>query len=43
VSLKIWKKMWHVFHISADIIPEGKEALKEIYSFIDKNIGKLYI
>jgi len=39
VDIKIWEGLWHVFHLNADKVPEGREALKEIYSFIDKKIG----
>lgn len=35
-ELKIWKKLWHVFHINSDIIPEGKKAIKEFGVYIDK-------
>lgn len=41
VSIKIWKELWHVFHVNANIIPEGKEALKEIYEFISNSINKV--
>ena len=37
VILKIWRGLWHVFQVTADIVPEGKEALKEICEFINKN------
>ena len=36
VELKIWKKMIHVWHIFAPILPEGQEAIIEISSFIKK-------
>lgn len=36
-ELKIWKKLWHVFHINADIIPEGKKAIKEFGEFINRS------
>lgn len=36
VILKIWRGLWHVFQVTADIVPEGKEALKEICEFINK-------
>lgn len=38
VTLKIWKELWHVFHVAADIVPEAKDALKEICRFINKNL-----
>ncbi len=36
VELKIWKKMVHVWHIFAPILPEGQAAIIEISSFIKK-------
>lgn len=36
VQYKTWNKMWHIFQMSHAILPEGKEALKEIKSFIHK-------
>ena len=36
VELKIWKKMIHVWHIFAPILPEGQAAIIEISSFIKK-------
>ena len=40
VELKIWKKMIHVWHIFAPILPEGQEAIEEVAEFI-KNIMKI--
>ncbi|MCX7747562.1 MAG: alpha/beta hydrolase [Clostridia bacterium] len=36
VTLKVWDKMWHIFHMSADLLPEGRAALREIYGYIKK-------
>lgn len=36
IELKIWDGLWHVFHVNADIIPEGKKAIKEFGRFIEK-------
>lgn len=38
VSMKIWDELWHVFHVTADIVPEAQEALNEIYEFINSEI-----
>lgn len=38
VRFKIWDKMWHNFHFSADILPEGKRALEEIYAYIEEKM-----
>ena len=34
VTLKIYDKMWHVFHMYAKFMPEAKDALEHIGSFI---------
>jgi epsilon-lactone hydrolase len=34
VDIKLWKKMWHIFHMQAPFVPESKQALKEICLFI---------
>lgn len=33
-ELKVWKKMWHIFHMQAALVPESKKALGELCSFI---------
>lgn len=37
VTLKIWKDMWHDFHMWAPYLPEANQALKEIAGFVNKN------
>lgn len=39
VKLKVWKKMWHIFHMSAGILPEGKAALNEVYAYISEKMA----
>jgi monoterpene epsilon-lactone hydrolase len=34
VTLKIYDKMWHVWHLNAKLMPEAKNAIKELGSFI---------
>lgn len=34
VELKVWKKMWHVFHMQAGVVPESNKALDELCSYI---------
>ena len=36
VDIKVWRNMWHIFHMQAPFVPESKKALDEICS-----IGKL--
>lgn len=35
-ELKIWPKMHHVWHMSANMVPEGRKAIKEMASFMEK-------
>jgi acetyl esterase/lipase len=32
VDIKVWRKMWHIFHMQAPFVPESKKALDEICS-----------
>lgn len=34
VELKIWRKMWHIFHMQASLVPESDKALEELCTFI---------
>jgi acetyl esterase/lipase len=36
VELKIWEGMWHVWHLLAGYVPEGRQAVDEIGAFISK-------
>lgn len=36
VTFKIWDKMWHVWQISGDRLPEAKKAIGEIGDYIKK-------
>ena len=36
VELKIWPKLWHIFHMQAPFVPEAARALGEIKAFIQK-------
>ena len=36
VTFKIWDKMWHVWQISGDKLPEAKKAISEIGDYIKK-------
>ncbi len=38
VDLKVWRKMWHIFHMQAPFVPESKKALSEFCLFC-KSIG----
>ncbi|HYE68327.1 MAG TPA: alpha/beta hydrolase [Anaerovoracaceae bacterium] len=30
VDIRVWRKMWHIFHMQAPFVPESKKALDEI-------------
>lgn len=38
VELKVWRKMWHIFHMQAGLVPESSTALDELCSFIKTNL-----
>lgn len=39
VQLSVYPEMMHVFQVLAHVLPEGKEALREIGRFINQHIG----
>jgi len=39
VELRIWHNLPHVFTLFADIIPEGKEGIKEIAGFVNRHLS----
>jgi acetyl esterase/lipase len=34
VTLKVWPAMWHIFQMSAGLVPESQASLNEIYAFL---------
>jgi acetyl esterase/lipase len=40
VTLKIYDQMWHAFHLNARLMPEAKNAIEELGSFIRKHFEK---
>ena len=38
VDLKVWRKMWHIFHMQASFVRESDKALNELCSYIKANI-----
>jgi epsilon-lactone hydrolase len=36
VTLKIWDSMWHVFQMSAELLPEGQASLNEIITYLQQ-------
>jgi acetyl esterase/lipase len=39
VQLVIWPKMWHVWHTFVPILPEARQAVNEIGTFIQEHLG----
>lgn len=37
VDIKVWRKMWHIFHMQAQFVPESSKALDKICLFIESN------
>jgi len=37
VTLKIYDRMWHVWHLFAKLMPEAKQAVRELGGFIQKH------
>lgn len=40
VTLKVWKKMLHVWQFFADYLPEGRRAIQEIAAFLEEEVRK---
>jgi monoterpene epsilon-lactone hydrolase len=40
VTLDVWEGLWHVFHVFASRLPEGKQAIEQIGQFIRKKLGQ---
>ncbi|MFA7059572.1 MAG: alpha/beta hydrolase [Pedobacter sp.] len=40
VTLEIWDKMWHVFHLHAPRLPEAMQAINAIGVFVKERIGQ---
>lgn len=36
VELQIWSGMWHVWHLFAEELPEGQQALEQIGVYVDQ-------
>lgn len=34
VELKVWEKMWHIFHMQANLVPESQRAMNELYDYV---------
>ncbi len=38
VRLEVWEGMWHFWHLSAGLVPEGRQAIAQIGTFIREHI-----
>lgn len=34
VEIKVWRKMWHIFHMQVSIVPESKKAFTELCAYL---------
>ncbi len=39
VTFRVWKGMWHGFHASAGVVPEAREAIRELGVFLRKHLA----
>jgi len=39
VELRVWQDMFHVWHVFAEILPEGEQAVQEMADFLEKHLG----
>lgn len=39
VTLEVWEELWHVFHVFAYRLAEGKQAIEQVGQFIRKRVG----
>jgi epsilon-lactone hydrolase len=40
VTLKVWDRMWHVFHLHTPKLPEARRAINDIGTFAKQHLGK---
>jgi len=40
VRLKTWQKMWHIFHMQDIVVPEAKDALREMCAYMRAKLEK---
>lgn len=40
VTLEIWDEMWHVWHASAEVLPEGRQAIERIGVFMRQHSAR---
>jgi acetyl esterase/lipase len=40
VTLEIWPKVFHVWQVMADILPEGRKAIEKIVTFARQRLGQ---
>jgi epsilon-lactone hydrolase len=40
VTIEVWDAMWHVWHAWAEVLPEGKQAIERIGTFIRQQLAR---
>jgi acetyl esterase/lipase len=40
VDFKVWPGMWHVFQGAARLVPEARESVEELGSFVRKSLSR---
>jgi acetyl esterase/lipase len=38
VELEVWPKVWHVWHLSADMLPEARTAILKLAEFARRHL-----
>jgi acetyl esterase/lipase len=39
VTLEVWPDVFHVWHLAADVLPEGRRALRRVAAFMKARLG----
>lgn len=39
VTLEVWEEMWHVWHLSAAELPEGRRAIRRVGEFVRQRVA----
>jgi len=38
--IEVWDAIWHVWHAWAEVLPEGKQAIERIGTFIRQQLAR---
>lgn len=39
ITCEVWESMWHFWHLSAGLVPEGKRAIARLAEFIHQHMA----